>query len=243
MFVVVPTLPFLVAWTLWGDPYWWLVVISGILLYFPVHQLGPAIGYHKLFVHRSFDPRPWYPYLSAFIGSIAFFGDPMNAAMVHRNHHRYADTDKDPHSPIHGRFHAYLGWIATYKPSLRDSIVVTDLARDYPWLVIYRKHEWMVPLIFHSVLYILSPIIFSAVAIACLLSVHNGLAINAFSHDPHNQDNEKAIDSIFLGRWINPAFLHRHHHQESNLYDYSHSGVKDHWATFIEKFLSKPKSI
>lgn len=242
MFFVLPALPLLIAVTLWGNPLWPLVVAAGILLYYPIQQFGQAIGYHKLFAHRAFKPRRWYPYLSAFVGSIAFYGDPLSAAMIHRIHHRYSDTDKDPHTPNHGRFHAYIGWMATYKPSAKDAMCVSDLMRDYPWMLQFRKYEWLVPYAFHGALYWLSPEISCAVLIACQLSIHNALAVNAFSHNPKQSGPDKAVDSVFLARWVNPIFLHRHHHSHGSLVDYSTQGVTDYWARLIRAVLERPNT-
>lgn len=239
MFVALPALPFLVAYTLWGQDYWWVPVVAGVALYYPVQQLGQAIGYHKLFAHRAFKPRAWYPYLSAFVGSIAFYGDPLSAAMIHRIHHRYSDTDKDPHTPNHGRFHAYIGWMATYKPSTRDAMCVSDLMRDYPWMVTFRKYEWAVPWVFHAALYAAAPLVSCAVLIACQLSIHNALAVNAFSHNPNLPGEDKSVDSVLLARWVNPIFLHKYHHAHGGLVDYSAQGVTDYWAKLIHAVLER----
>jgi fatty-acid desaturase len=237
MFVFVPLLPGLVVWTLWGEEYWLLYVLAGVLLYYPVHQLGQAIGYHKLFAHRAFKPNKWYPYVATFVASIAFYGDPLSSAMIHRIHHRYSDKEGDPHSPVKGRFHAYLGWMWRYKPDPKEARSVVDLIRDFPWMVGYRRYEWLVPLVFHTTLYLLSPTISCVVLIACLLSIHNALAVNAFSHSP----TAGALDIPFLARWANPAFMHKYHHDNGRLMDYSHKGVVDHWAWFTAKFLVSTK--
>jgi stearoyl-CoA desaturase (delta-9 desaturase) len=242
MFVAVPLLPVLIAWTLWGTDEWPLVLAAGVLLYYPVQQLGQAIGYHKLFAHRAFVAKPWYPYVACFFASIAFYGDPLSAAMIHRIHHRYSDTDKDPHSPLHGRLHAYIGWMATYKPNTADARCIADLLRDFPWMVTFRKYEWLLPWVFHGALYALSPLVSCAVLIACLLSIHNALAVNAFSHNPNTSDSDKAVDAPHLARWVNPIFLHRHHHKHGSLVDYSAHGVTDYWAKFIHRFLAKPST-
>jgi len=242
MFVVVPLLPILIAWTLWGVDEWPVIVVVGLLLYYPIHQLGQAIGYHKLFSHRAFVAKPWYPYVACFFASIAFYGDPLSAAMIHRIHHKNSDTDKDPHSPLHGRLHAYVGWMATYKPQTVDARGISDLLRDFPWMVTFRKYEWMLPWAFHVTLYAISPLASCAVLIACLLSIHNALAVNAFSHNPHSPDSEKAFNSLFLARWVNPIFLHECHHTNGSLVDYSAHGVTDYWAIFIRRFLAQPTS-
>lgn len=240
MFIAVPLIPFLVGWTLYGTDHWPLVLVCGVLLYYPIHQLGQGIGYHKLFGHRAFKPRAWYPYLATGIASIAFYGDPLSSALIHRLHHRHSDTELDPHSPTKGRFHAYVGWMATYRPSPRDAMIVSDLIREYPWMVKYRKFEWSVPLVFHLSLCLVSPAISCAVLIACFLSIQNALLLNVFSHNPNTTDSDKATDSVLLARFVNPAFLHKYHHKHGSLWDYSHAGVRDYWAFVIERFLSVP---
>jgi fatty-acid desaturase len=241
MFVAIPLLPFLVAYTLWGSDWWPAVFVAGVILYYPIQQLGQAIGYHKLFAHRAFTPRAWYPYMATFVASVAFYGDPLSAAMVHRLHHRYADTDGDPHSPVYGRFHAYLGWMRSYTPEVKDARCIADLLRDYPWMVRYRRYEWTVPWAFHTTLYVWSPLASCAVLIACWLSIQNALLLNAFSHDPHIDGSDKAVDKAWLARWVNPAFMHKHHHTRASLADYSHDGVRDHWAGFIARFLARTR--
>jgi stearoyl-CoA desaturase (delta-9 desaturase) len=244
MFVAVPMLPFLVAYTLWGNPWWPAVLVAGVVLYYPVQQLGQAIGYHKLFAHRAFTPRPWYPYLATLVASVAFYGDPLSSAMVHRLHHRYADTDRDPHSPLHGRFHAYLGWMRSYTPDVKDARCIADLLRDYPWMVRFRRYEWIVPWGFHTTLYVWSPMMSCAVLIACWLSIQNALLLNTYSHDPHDpriEGVDRAVDTAWLARWVNPAFMHRYHHTHASLADYTHAGVRDHWARFIDRFLTRTR--
>tara|TARA_R110000772_G_scaffold68444_1_gene151656 strand:+ start:414 stop:1169 length:756 start_codon:yes stop_codon:yes gene_type:complete len=242
MFVAVPLLPFFLLWALWGAAEWPLVVAAGILLYYPVQQLGQATGYHKLFAHRAFVARSWYPYVACFFGSIAFYGDPLSAAMIHRIHHRYADTSKDPHSPSHGRLHAYIGWMATYKPNTSDARCITDLLRDYPWMVSFRRYEWMLPWVFHGALFAIAPLVSCAVLIACLLSIHNALIVNAFSHNPNLGSEDKAVNSLWMARWVNPIFLHKHHHTHGSAVDYSAQGVTDYWAKFINRFIALPST-
>jgi hypothetical protein len=128
----------------------------------------------------------------------------------------------------------------TYTPEVRDARCIADLMRDYPWMVTFRRYEWALPWVFHTALFLLAPEISCAVLIACLLSIHNALAVNAFSHNPALSNSDKSIDSLFLARWINPIFLHKHHHTHGSLVDYSHAGVKDYWAVLIRRFLSVP---
>lgn len=239
MFIVFPIMHIVLAYGIITSTHWYLILLLGLLLHYPLSQLGGSIGYHKLFSHRAFIPKVWFVYLSAFVGSLCFFGDPLTYAVVHRIHHKYADTDLDPHNPSKGRLHAYIGWMATYTPKKTDMLIGVDLIRMYPWMPIFRKIEWIVPLTVYTILVVISPIVFYIVLFAALLSVNSAFAVNAFSHDHKLLDNNKSVNNKWLGKYINPAFLHRPHHAKSNSYDYGCDGVKDYSVGFIERVLIK----
>lgn len=215
-------------------------VLAGILIFYPLHQLSYSIGGHKLFAHRTFTPNSWYPYLTTILLSICFYGSPIMLSIIHREHHRYADTDQDPHSPTKGRWHAFLGWAWNYTPPPPSANIGGDLVRDFPFLKSYEKIEWLVFPIFFGTLALISKWLFLAFLLAAVLSFTLGmLLVNTFSHDPASPDQNKAIDQPRMARWINPTFMHKQHHNDSSLYDYSVPGVTDYSAAFIRRFLMK----
>lgn len=218
---------------IFGTSLWW--ALFGVLLFYPLHQLGFGIGTHKLLSHNAFEPKAWYPYVSAVIASVCFFGDPMQNVLVHRLHHRYADTEKDPHSPTKGRWHAFAGWILRYEPPANSIILLRDIRERYPLLVTYRKIEWLIPILFHSLTFIINYELFLAFLLAAVLSILNGFFINAFSHNTKGEPT----DSPWLARLVNPLFMHKYHHEKQKLHDYSTNDVKDFSAFVIEHFLKK----
>lgn len=219
------------------DSYWW--VLAGIALYYPFHQLGYSIGGHKMFTHRAFESNNWYPYVSVILTSICFFGSPMGLAISHREHHRYADTNKDPHNPAHGRWHAFMGWIWSYKIPPPDAKVAADLNRDYPFIKKYDRIEWLVLPTFFIIVSLVSKGLFLACLLASVLSFFVGMCVNGFSHNPSILEKNKAINSIWLAKYVNPIFLHYDHHINDSLWDYSTADVKDFSAWFIKRFLMK----
>ena len=239
MFIVFPIMHFILAYGIITSSHWYLILIFGFLLHYPLHQLGGAIGYHKVFSHRAFIPKRWFVYLATFICTVCFIGDPLTYAVLHRIHHKYADSDLDPHSPNKGRFYAYIGWIATYKPKKIDMLLGIDLMREYPWMLPFKKIEWIVPLVVYSVLFVVSPLAFYIVLFAALLSIHSMFVTNAFGHDPAVIGTDKSIDIKWMGKYINPIFLHKNHHTKSNSYDYGCHGIKDYSVGFIERILTK----
>ena len=238
MFVIFPIMHLVVLYGIFTSDYWYLLVPCGILMFYPIMYLGQAIGYHKMFGHKAFKPKKWFPYLSAFMGSISFFGDPLRSALLHRIHHKHVDTELDPHSPMHGKFYAYIGWLSNYTPPANERYIVMDLVRQYPWLVFYSKYEWLVFLTFHTTMFLLSPTLFLIIMIGCLLSMNSALLLNAFSHDA-SIDGWSATDKIWLAKYINPTFLHKQHHDVAGKWDYSDGEVKDFTRWFIKNWFAE----
>lgn len=221
------------------NDHWFLIIIFGTLLYVPLHNFGPSIGYHRLFSHNSFKPKKWYPYLATFLSSISFFGDPLAYSLVHRVHHKYADKPGDPHSPKDGRFHAYIGWILKFNPTGRDKLMIMDIVKRYPWTTNFSKYEILVPIIFYTILFSISVTAGYIVLMASLLAFNSALYVNAFAHDIEDNPNEKhnATDNVFLAKWVMAIFMHKHHHNHGSLYDYSTEEFNDIWAKVIRKYL------
>lgn len=237
LFLLVPLLTLYILVSMASDSGWW--IFFGILLYYPFHQLGFSIGIHKLLSHRAFKPVFWYPYVAVFISSICFYGNPIFNVLIHRLHHRYSDTDKDPHSPAHGRWHAFAGWMYKYNPPTMAARYLLDIDRDFKFLKKYSEVEILVPLLFHTLMYFINPTLFLVILLASLLSFYNGILVNAISHHPKTLE---ALDSTILARFVNPIFMHKYHHDSPGEYDYSHKGVRDFSAKFIELFLMDKKS-
>src|SRR5271167_4280830 len=56
-------------------------------------------GYHRYFSHRSYKTSRAFQFLLALLGTTAMQNGPIWWASVHRHHHKFSDTQKDPHSP------------------------------------------------------------------------------------------------------------------------------------------------
>src|ERR1700719_3912846 len=77
----------------WG---WWLLALFGYFIYGCV---GLSVGFHRYYAHRSFVAPRWAQILFTLAGALGCSGSPASWAVMHRQHHKYADRDGDPHSP------------------------------------------------------------------------------------------------------------------------------------------------
>lgn len=114
------------------------------LVFYVWHVLGIAIGYHRLLAHRSFKCPKFVEYFFVIGGYLAFESSPIWWATLHRAHHRYTDTEKDPHSPRYGNYRAYSGWIfgRSYPEHLDPAVQAPDLVNDPLYKLLERDNNW-----------------------------------------------------------------------------------------------------
>jgi len=123
---------------------WWLQAdrnVQGVMVIWLLLQLGIHAGYHRYFAHGSFKTYPWVEFLMACVGCLAFQNGPLWWASKHRQHHRFADTNDDPHSPSHGFWHAHIGWLWREDDEINrlDWQAIPDLCRPVPIWV--ERHQ------------------------------------------------------------------------------------------------------
>lgn len=69
-------------------------------VYFLTGCLGVSVTFHRYLSHKSWKAPQWWIYLGSLFGFWGIVGSPIAWANNHIAHHRYVDTDKDPHSPV-----------------------------------------------------------------------------------------------------------------------------------------------
>jgi len=102
-------------------------------------------GYHRYFAHRSYRLARVPQFIMAFGGLTAAQKGPLWWAGNHRDHHKYADTPRDPHSPQQGMWWAHMGWILSgLFPKIEHDPRIDDFGR-FPELRFLDKHDWIGP--------------------------------------------------------------------------------------------------
>jgi stearoyl-CoA desaturase (delta-9 desaturase) len=101
--------------------------LSIVLFYF-IGIVGINICYHRLLSHRSFETYNIIEKIMSLVGVLATMGSPIAWVSVHRQHHLYTDTTKDPHSPkIKG---ALKIWFGFWGNVVIESRFVKDMLKD-----------------------------------------------------------------------------------------------------------------
>jgi len=153
--IVVPLIGVIAApFFVWARGFGWtdLGLLLGMYLF---TALGITVGFHRLFVHRSFETYTWVKFIWAILGSMAVQGTLFHWVAMHRRHHQYSDMVDDPHSPHHegrgaiaflrGFYHAHIGWffesdpphLDRYIPDLTQSWALRSANRLFPlWVAL-----------------------------------------------------------------------------------------------------------
>ncbi|XP_017773359.1 PREDICTED: acyl-CoA desaturase-like isoform X2 [Nicrophorus vespilloides] len=102
---------------------------------------GVTIGAHRLFSHKSFKATLALRMLLVILQTIAGQNCLYIWVRDHRQHHKYSDTDADPHNAYRGFFFSHVGWLMSRKHpaviSKGKTIDMSDLEAD--WIVMLQK--------------------------------------------------------------------------------------------------------
>jgi stearoyl-CoA desaturase (delta-9 desaturase) len=155
----------------------------GSLIAWSLLQFGVHAGYNRYFSHRSFKTHPWFEFVLACLGCLAYQDGPLWWASVHRHHHRRADTDNDLHSPRHGFWHAHIGWLL--QKDARDRInwdLVADLRRPIPLWV--QRNQIAIRVLYVVTLALVAglPAVLTYCVVPVVLCWHATMATNSFCH-------------------------------------------------------------
>src|SRR6476620_5843334 len=103
-----------------------------------VRAVGLTLAFHRYYAHRAFKMGRITRFVWTFIGTAAMQKGPLWWAGHHVNHHKFADREGDPHSPmVSGVYYAHLGWflndtkhdkLEPNNPVIRDFGKVPEIA-------------------------------------------------------------------------------------------------------------------
>lgn len=187
-----------------------------------LHMVGITVGYHRYFSHRSFKTSRVFQFILACLGCSALQKGPLWWAGHHRQHHRFADTADDPHSPLIRRWWwAHLGWVLAPDYNETDWRSVRDWNR-YPELRWLNANHWAPAVVLAVSCWLIggwSGLVWGFV-ISTVLTYHAVFAVNSLCHmaggrryaTTDTSRNNLFVAVITLGEgWHN-----NHHHYQSS---------------------------
>uniref|UniRef100_A0A1B0GHQ9 Fatty acid desaturase domain-containing protein n=2 Tax=Lutzomyia longipalpis TaxID=7200 RepID=A0A1B0GHQ9_LUTLO len=89
-------------------------MIHSVLLLF-VCGFAVTIGAHRYYTHRAFKATTTLRIIFVLLFSMSGQNTMWAWVRNHRQHHKYSDTDADPHNARRGFFFSHIGWFLCYK--------------------------------------------------------------------------------------------------------------------------------
>lgn len=122
-----------------------LATIIWVGLLYWLTEVGITAGAHRLWSHRSYKAKLPYRAFLAVLNSMAYQNDIIEWSRDHRVHHKFSETDADPHNAKRGFFFSHVGWLLQRKhPDViakGRQLDISDLLND-PVLQFQRKYYY-----------------------------------------------------------------------------------------------------
>jgi stearoyl-CoA desaturase (delta-9 desaturase) len=180
----------------------WTVQVSALLVFFVpfswglvalwaashfVRAIGLTLAFHRYFAHRAFQMNRAARFFWALLGTAAMQKGPLWWAGHHVNHHRFADREGDPHSPmISGFYYAHIGWFLT--DARNDTLEPTNpVIRDFssaPEIAWLQRFFVVPPLVLAVIMYFAGgmPWLVWGFCLPTMTLAHATFAINTVNH-------------------------------------------------------------
>ncbi|XP_049960474.1 acyl-CoA Delta-9 desaturase-like [Schistocerca serialis cubense] len=229
---------------------WLWAILVGV-----VSGLGVTIGAHRLYTHRSF--RATWGLRLALVTLHTIAGQNCLYIWVrdHRQHHKYSDTDADPHNATRGFFFSHIGWLMVRKHPdvirLGKTIDLTDLEQD-AFVMFQKKYYKTLYAIFSIMLPVAVPIyawneqpwisLMLCYFTRAILTLNITWLVNSWAHlygtRPYNNRIEP-VESDFVSFLSFGEGWHNYHHSFPYDYRAAELGQRYDLSTRIIEWLAR----
>lgn len=191
--------------------------VNVLALYVSALFIGSPISIflHRSWCHKSWTATPLFNKFGILICTLLLSGNTLGWVAIHREHHRFSDTDRDPHSPLYKSF--WRVQFLTYLCEVKLKYVV-DLAKDSDH-VFFARYYWYINLGFWILLYLIDPAILSIWF--AMLGIIN-FCQHLVNSKLHSKYQPQAINNSLLAViLLSGEPLHANHHDDPQNYDFS----------------------
>jgi stearoyl-CoA desaturase (delta-9 desaturase) len=214
----------------------WTVQVSALLVFaVPFHAaylalwglshflraIGLTLAFHRYFAHRAFQMNRPARVIWAFIGTAAMQKGPLWWAGHHVNHHRFADRDGDPHSPmVSGVYHAHIGWFLN--DARHDRLEATNpVIRDFskaPEIAWLDEYHAIPPLVLAIAMYLAGglPWLVWGFCLPTMTLAHATFAINTVNHlfgSRRFETRDESRNNVLTAVFAAGEGWHNNHHR------------------------------
>lgn len=214
-----------------------------IFLWTLISGYGIGVAYHRLLSHNSFKTWPLIETLISYLGCLAIQGSPIFWVNMHRGyHHPYSDSDKDIHSPIHGKLWSYFLWTIQTDYSQLEFKSIFRLLKKKDQLFLhtyYFQIIWMTWIL----AYMISPTVLSILLMAQIITLHQEFMVNLFCHSKGGyrnfNTNDNSVNYYLFGILFWGVGYHNNHHAQPQSYDFGYTKYEFDPTTILVKLIKK----
>lgn len=142
-----------------------MLFIQSYVLYYILASIGITYGYHRCFAHSEIKVNPIVECIMLYCGILCGGQSVLSWSGIHRMHHAYSDTPKDPHSPLYKKWYQIV--FSTWRIKNIPRKFVKDLYQN-PRVMFFHKYglmimalTWIVAIYYNVILHFILVYVFS----------------------------------------------------------------------------------
>ncbi len=212
--------------------------IPCILLGMYVFGFMSEASLHRFFTHKTYETGKIREVVLRFFAFITGQGPTLSWVNIHRTHHAYEDTEKDPHSPFHMKWwQIYLAFLP--KTSSRNFVVDLLRSKGSKYFLFENKYYLYMWIVLWIALFLISyPLFFFVVAGTSVWYIGTCF-VNIMAHTSGEKKFDESVG--FNNRFVNiltGVGNHNNHHRFPKNVSYSVDKEIDIYSLLIGKFLA-----
>ena len=227
----------------------WTGLVACLLGQYVFGTLGINLCYHRLLTHQGFVVPKWLEHGFALLGVCTLQDTPACWVAMHRMHHKYSDTQPDPHSPLVNFLWGHCGWLMVVNRDFRNinyyERFVRDILRDPFYLRLERNALWAIVYAGHAVLFYLAgfalgwatggtvmagvqlglSLLVWGVLVRTVLTWHITWSVNSITHlwgYQNYETRENSQNNVVIGLLSNGEGWHNNHHADQRSAAHGH---------------------
>ena len=196
-------------------------ILLAVISYYTLNILGIFMMLHRYYSHKSFEFKyKWLQWFFTCIAVLAGRGSPLGWVYIHRQHHAYSDTEKDPHSPKLLGYKLFgFGHFKSQEEKMQIFLVKDMMTKEQLFI-----HKWYIVIVL-AIVVMLSLINYEVLYFAWLLPVFLvGISQSNFNYFGHMQGyrnyetKDDSRNSPILFPFLLGEAWHNNHHADAKNY-------------------------
>lgn len=199
-----------------------------------------TLAYHRWLAHNLIEPGPFGRAFLLWCMVVVCLTKPLSFVMGHRLHHKYSDTDKDPHHTKLGLWNFILGNFNLSANINRIPIKDFFAKKDVVFVDTYFYHLYVLNLLFFW--WLDKDIVLLSFL---LLNLRSWIGVSIFNYKAHGGEKTQTpvnvYSPLFAVLWAG-EHLHKNHHDDPSAADFGKLTSNFDITYFLCKHLTKVKN-